>query len=247
MAPPRKKRRLPIISPTPIPAARHRATLGGRDQARPSELPTKEGALRSRGSFAVDASVLVPEKESPISSRRCEGRWRRTPSGGELADNEYFGRLNRRGLTVATDQSRQANSAHRAMVAAEINLPENRKGSRRHCLARGCDPRTIVNERGLGQVTRYSAIEAAVDAVIAPSRRKLRRQRRNEIGVLVVAGCEGDPSKANPQSFNAILKQKLTVPRGVIARSVDWQFLIFVKTEIALFHPYTDETENTMK
>jgi aspartyl-tRNA(Asn)/glutamyl-tRNA(Gln) amidotransferase subunit B len=75
----------------------------------------------------------------------------------------------------------------------------------------GGDPAEIVEKRGLKQVTDASAIEQAVDTIIAANPDKVADAKANAkaIGWFVGQVMKATGGKANPQAVNAVLKQKL--------------------------------------
>jgi len=77
----------------------------------------------------------------------------------------------------------------------------------------GGDPRTIVEQRGLRQVTDVSAIEAVVDEVIAKNPDKVgdAKTNRKAIGWFVGQVMKASGGKANPQVVNELLKKRLGV------------------------------------
>ena len=75
----------------------------------------------------------------------------------------------------------------------------------------GMDPRTIVETRGLQQVTDTGALEAAVDAIVTANPEKVE-QARNKPGMLgwfVGQVMKSTGGKANPQTVNVLLKERL--------------------------------------
>jgi len=77
--------------------------------------------------------------------------------------------------------------------------------------AEGGDPKRIVEERGMTQVTDPGAIEAAVDAVIAANPDKVAeiREKPKMAGWFVGQIMKATGGKANPQAVNDLLKMKL--------------------------------------
>jgi Asp-tRNAAsn/Glu-tRNAGln amidotransferase B subunit (PET112 homolog) len=77
----------------------------------------------------------------------------------------------------------------------------------------GGDPRRIVEERGMKQVTDTGAIEAAVDAVIAANPDKVEQVKAKPtmLGWFVGQVMRATGGKANPQAVNDILKSKLGI------------------------------------
>ena len=77
----------------------------------------------------------------------------------------------------------------------------------------GGDPKKLVEERGMKQVTDTGAIEAAVDAVIAANADKVEqvRLKPSMVGWFVGQVMKATQGKANPQAVNAIIKEKLGI------------------------------------
>jgi aspartyl-tRNA(Asn)/glutamyl-tRNA(Gln) amidotransferase subunit B len=76
----------------------------------------------------------------------------------------------------------------------------------------GKDAGTIVKEKGLVQISDESAIEKAVDEVIAKHPQEAGRFRAGEeklLGFLVGQVMKATKGKANPQMLNELLKKKL--------------------------------------
>ncbi len=77
----------------------------------------------------------------------------------------------------------------------------------------GGDPKTIVEARGMKQVTDAGAIERAVDAVIAanPDKAEQAKAKPTMLGWFVGQVMKTTGGKANPQAVNDLLKAKLGV------------------------------------
>ncbi len=75
----------------------------------------------------------------------------------------------------------------------------------------GADPRIIVEERGMKQVTDTGAIEKIIDEVIAANSDKVEqaKEKPSMIGWFVGQVMKASQGKANPQTVNAMLKDKL--------------------------------------
>jgi aspartyl-tRNA(Asn)/glutamyl-tRNA(Gln) amidotransferase subunit B len=71
----------------------------------------------------------------------------------------------------------------------------------------------IVDQRGMRQVTDTSAIEAAVDAIIAANPDKVEQVKAKPtmLGWFVGQVMKQTGGKANPQAVNDLLKAKLGV------------------------------------
>lgn len=77
--------------------------------------------------------------------------------------------------------------------------------------ARGVDPRVLVEERGLRQVTDASAIDLAVDAVIAANADKAEQAKSKPgmLGWFVGQVMKTTGGKTNPQAVSDALKRRL--------------------------------------
>jgi aspartyl-tRNA(Asn)/glutamyl-tRNA(Gln) amidotransferase subunit B len=76
----------------------------------------------------------------------------------------------------------------------------------------GKDAESIVKEKGLLQISDESAIEKAVDEIIAKHPAEVERFKAGEeklLGFLVGQVMKATKGKANPQMLNDLLKKKL--------------------------------------
>ena len=77
----------------------------------------------------------------------------------------------------------------------------------------GGDPRAIVEERGLQQITDVAAIEQLVDDIVARNPDKVADAKANPkaIGWFVGQVMKASGGKANPQAVNDLLKTKIGI------------------------------------
>jgi aspartyl-tRNA(Asn)/glutamyl-tRNA(Gln) amidotransferase subunit B len=77
----------------------------------------------------------------------------------------------------------------------------------------GGDPRALVEERGMKQVTDTGAIEKVVDDIIAANPDKVAQAQAKPalMGWFVGQVMKSSGGKANPQVVNDILKSKLGI------------------------------------
>src|SRR5262249_7513651 len=77
----------------------------------------------------------------------------------------------------------------------------------------GGDPRALVENRGMKQVTDLSAIEKGGDDIIAanPDKAGQVKDKPPSLGWFVGQVMKASGGKANPQSVNDLLKSKLGV------------------------------------
>ncbi|MFM7347805.1 MAG: Asp-tRNA(Asn)/Glu-tRNA(Gln) amidotransferase subunit GatB [Tagaea sp.] len=160
-----------------------------------------------------DASVLVAEKEQAAFFEEV-AKGRKDP---KLAANwvivELFGALNKLGKDV-TNSPVSAKG-----LAGLLDLIENDTISGRIAkdvfaimVETGKDAASIVEEKGLKQVTDTGAIDAAIAKVMAENEAKVAEYRAGKVtlfGWFVGQVMKGTGGKANPAKVNEILKAKL--------------------------------------
>ena len=180
------------------------------------ELPDeKKARLVKAGLSAYDATVLVAEKESADYFEAMLATGIEAKAAANWLNNEYFGRLNKAGLAITDGPvSAQANAAIVKMVAANTISGKIAKDLLDIVWSEGGDPVAIVEARGLKQVTDTSAIEKAVDAVIAANPQKVEEVKAKPKMASWFTGqvMKATGGKANPGVVNAILKQRLGLP-----------------------------------
>jgi aspartyl-tRNA(Asn)/glutamyl-tRNA(Gln) amidotransferase subunit B len=184
-----------------------------RDQL--PELPDAKRArfIEAYGLPAYDAGVLVMERSSAdFFEETAKGRDAKLAANWVI--NELFGRLNKEGLDVR--QSPVSSSALGAiidLISTEVISGKLAKDLFEIVWSEGGDPHEIVEQRSMKQVTDTSAIEAAVDAVIAahPDKVAQAKEKPTMLGWFVGQVMKQTSGKANPQSVNDLLKRKLGV------------------------------------
>jgi aspartyl-tRNA(Asn)/glutamyl-tRNA(Gln) amidotransferase subunit B len=180
------------------------------------ELPDEKRRrfMAELGLSAYDASVLVADRATAAYFEAvAAGR-----DGKQAANwviNELLGALNRAGLDiesspVSADQlgallDLQQEGVISGKIAKEVFdiLWREEEG----------EPRAIVEERGLKQVTDVGAIEAIVDEVVAANADKAAQAKANPklVGWFVGQVMKASGGKANPQAVNELLRDKLDV------------------------------------
>ncbi len=179
------------------------------------ELPDEKKArfVRDYAIPAYDAGVLVAERELADYYETLA-----TGADPKLAanwlNNEILGRLNRDGLSIADcPVSAAANGAILAMIADGTISGKIAKDVLDIVWSEGGDPKRIVEERGLRQVTDTSAIEKAVEAVIAANPAKVEEVKAKPklIGWFVGQVMKETGGKANPKAVNDVLKTRLGI------------------------------------
>ena len=180
------------------------------------ELPdAKKARFVALGLSAYDAAVLVAERETADYFEAMLANGADAKAAANWLNNEYFGRLNKAGLALADGPiPAKSNSAIVQMVAANVISGKTAKDLCDIVWSEGGDPRAIVEARGLRQVTDTSAIEKAVDAVIAANPDKVEEVKAKPKLAAWFVGqvMKQTGGKANPQAVNAILKTRLGLP-----------------------------------
>ena len=138
----------------------------------------------------------------------------RQVSRRQLAE-QYFGRLNRDGLSITdVPVSAAANNAIIQMVADKTISGKIAKDLLDIVWTEGGDPRQVVEARGMKQVTDTGAIDAAIEAVIAANPDKVEEVKAKPSAANWFVGqvMKQTGGKANPAAVNAALKTRLNLP-----------------------------------
>ena len=183
------------------------------------ELPDEKKArfMRDYALSGYDADVLVAEREmaeyfETVVSGGDAGSRRDPKLAANWVINELFGRLNKEGAEIAA-----------APVSAEqlgVILDLIGDGTISGKIAKdvfeivwteGGDPRALVEQRGLKQVTDLAAIKKIVDDIVGKNPDKVADAKANPkaIGWFVGQVMKGSGGKANPQAVNDLLRKKL--------------------------------------
>jgi aspartyl-tRNA(Asn)/glutamyl-tRNA(Gln) amidotransferase subunit B len=180
------------------------------------ELPDEKRArfVKEYGVSGYDAGVLVAEREL-ADYYEALAKGVDPKLAANWLNNEILGRLNRDGKSIAeVPVSAAANNAIIAMIADNTISGKIAKDLLDIVWSEGGDPREVVESRGLKQVTDVSAIEAAVDAVIAANPAKVEEVKAKPklAGWFVGQVMKQTGGKANPAAVNAVLKARLNLP-----------------------------------
>jgi aspartyl-tRNA(Asn)/glutamyl-tRNA(Gln) amidotransferase subunit B len=182
------------------------------------ELPdAKKARFRADyGLSAYDAGVLVAERETAAFFEAVveagNGRRRDAKLAANWVINELFGRLNREGRDIAQSPVSAAQLGALLDLMSEGAISGKiAKDVFEIAWVEGGDPRAIVDQRGLKQVTDLGAIEKVVDEIVAANPDKVARARTNPkaVGWFVGQVMKASGGKANPQAVNDLLKAKL--------------------------------------
>lgn len=179
------------------------------------ELPDEKKArfVRDYGLSAYDADVLVAEKETADYYEACASG-RDAKAAANFVINELFGRLNKEGKDIASSPVSAAQIGAIVDLIADGTISGKiAKDLFEIVFTEGGDPRALVEERGMKQVTDTGAIEAAVDAIIAANPDKVAQVQAKPtmLGWFVGQVMKQTGGKAAPQTVNDLLKAKLGI------------------------------------
>jgi aspartyl-tRNA(Asn)/glutamyl-tRNA(Gln) amidotransferase subunit B len=183
------------------------------------ELPDakKSRFMRDYALSAYDADVLVAERdiaeyfETVVKGDDCG---RDAKLAANWVSNELTGRLNREGrdITAAPVSAARLGSILDLIADGTIS-GKIAKDVFEIVWNEGGEPRTIVEQRGLKQVTDLSAIEKIVDDIVGKNPDKVADAKTNPkaIGWFVGQVMKASGGKANPQAVNDLLKKKIGI------------------------------------
>src|SRR5215218_2417837 len=179
------------------------------------ELPDAKKArfMADYGLSLYDAGVLVAERASAdFFEAAAKGRDGKTAANWVI--NELFGRLNREGHGIE-DSPVSAGQLGTIidLIGEKVISGKIAKDLFEIVWSESGDPRAIVEQRGLKQVTDTGAIEAAVDAILQanPDKAAQAKDKPTLLGWFVGQTMKATAGKANPQAVNDLLKRKLGI------------------------------------
>src|SRR5215475_13983369 len=178
------------------------------------ELPDAKKArfMRDFSLSAYDAGVLVAERET-ADYFETVAKGRNGKAAANWVINELFGRLNKEGLAIVNSPvaATQVGSILDLVKDGTISGKTAKDLFEIVWSEPGGDPRAIVEQRGMKQVTDTGAIEKVVDEIIAKNPDKVADAKSNPkaIGWFVGQVMKSSGGKASPQAVNDILKRKL--------------------------------------
>ena len=179
------------------------------------ELPDEKRArfIEAFGLSPYDAGVLVADAESAdFFETVAAGRDAKLAANWVMGD--FFGALNRVGKGIADSP---VTSAHLGelidLITAEVISGRIAKDVFEIMVETGEAPSRVVEERGLKQVTDSSAIEKAVDEVIAANPKQVEqvKAKPQTLGWFVGQVMKATGGKASPQAVNDLVKAKLGI------------------------------------
>ena len=179
-------------------------------------LPELPDARRARyvnefGLSAYDASVLVAEKETAAFYEEvAAGRDPKMAANWVMGD--FFAMLNRMGRGIEDSPVSAKHLGALLDLIADRTLSGKMAKEVLEAMGEtGKPPGTIVEERGLRQVTDTGAIEAAVDAILAANPDKIAQYREKPtlFGWFVGQVMKAMKGQGNPALVNEVLRAKL--------------------------------------
>jgi aspartyl-tRNA(Asn)/glutamyl-tRNA(Gln) amidotransferase subunit B len=202
---------LPPVVVTPALVERMRGTL--------PELPRARAARYQRelGLSAYDAGLLVADRPVAEFFDATLAAYGQGPEAAKKVANWLDGEVAR--LANERGEAPAAWKLTPARLAAILKLLDAQtlggpgaKQVLEEVFATGAEPDEVVRAKGLAQVSDTSAIEAAVDQVLAASAAEVERYRggnKKLMGFFVGQVMKAMKGKGNPGIVNQLLKQKL--------------------------------------
>jgi aspartyl-tRNA(Asn)/glutamyl-tRNA(Gln) amidotransferase subunit B len=177
------------------------------------ELPDEKKArfLRDFALSAYDADVLVAERTT-ADYFEAVAQGRDAKAAANWVINDLTARLNREAKDIAASPvSAPQLAAILDLIAEGVISGKIAKELFDIVWSEGGDPRQLVDARGLKQVTDVSAIEQVVEEIIAKNPDKVAQAKAKPtmIGWFVGQVMRASGGKANPQTVNDLLKQRL--------------------------------------
>src|SRR5690242_7345173 len=201
--------------PDLLPVALDEAFISGVRSSLP-ELPDQKAARFSSqyGLSAYDAGVLTASRELAAYYEEVA---REVPAEPKLAANWVMGELaaalNKEGLEISSGKLPAARLAGLLKRIADQTISGKiAKEVFEAMWASGGTADAIIEEKGLKQITDSSAIERAIDEVMAKNPGQLADYRSGKdklFGFFVGQVMKATGGKANPAQLNDLLKKKL--------------------------------------
>ena len=195
------------------------ADMGGGDRKIPARTAGREESPADQGRVCRPMTPRCWWRSARL--RIISRPWSRHGADAKAAanwlNNEYFGRLNKAGLSIADGPVSAKANAEIVMMVAEATISGK--------IAKdvldiewaektGAPRAAIVEARGMKQVTDTSAIDAAIEAVIAANPDKVEEVKAKPKLAAWFVGqvMKQTGGKANPAAVNAALKAQLNLP-----------------------------------
>jgi aspartyl-tRNA(Asn)/glutamyl-tRNA(Gln) amidotransferase subunit B len=155
--------------------------------------------------------VLVAERSLAVYFEAV-AKGRDAKAAANWVINELTGRLNKEGKEIAdTPVSAGQLGAVLDLMKEGTISGKIAKDLFEIVWSEGGDPRVLVEQRGMKQVTDMGAIEKVVDEIVAKNPEKAAevKTKPQALGWFVGQVMKASGGKANPQSVNELLKRKL--------------------------------------
>ncbi|MGV6811570.1 MAG: Asp-tRNA(Asn)/Glu-tRNA(Gln) amidotransferase subunit GatB [Brevirhabdus sp.] len=178
------------------------------------ELPDAKKArfVSDFGLTEYDADVLTAEAENAAFFEDVVGAAQDGKLAANWVINELFGRLKKddRDITSSPVGPTQLGAIIK-LIKSDAISGKIAKDLFEIVYTEGGDPDTIVEERGMKQVTDTGAIEAAVDEIIAANPAQVEKAKENPklAGWFVGQVMKATGGKANPKAVNELVARKL--------------------------------------
>jgi aspartyl-tRNA(Asn)/glutamyl-tRNA(Gln) amidotransferase subunit B len=177
------------------------------------ELPDEKWARfrRDYGLSLYDAFLLIDQRAT-ADYFEAVAKGRDAKLAANWVINELFGRLNKEGKDITSSPVSPDQLGSLVELIADGTISGKiAKDLFEIVWSEGGDPRAIVEQRGMKQVTDVGAIEKTVDEIIAKHPDKVADAKTNPkaIGWFVGQVMKSSGGKASPQAVNEILKKKL--------------------------------------
>ena len=179
------------------------------------ELPDekKQRLIEKQGISVYDASILVTEK-AIADYYEAVAKGRDGKAAANWVINDLLGALNKAGKAIEESPvSPEQLGGIIDLIKEGVISGKIAKDLFEIVWNEGGDPKTLVEERGLKQVTDTGAIEKAVDDVIAANPDKVEQAKAKPTlaGWFVGQVMKATGGKANPQAVNELVKAKLGI------------------------------------
>jgi aspartyl-tRNA(Asn)/glutamyl-tRNA(Gln) amidotransferase subunit B len=181
------------------------------------ELPDdkKKRFVEQYGLPAYDAEVLVAERAAAEyfeEAARSDGEPRDAKLVANWIISELFGALNRSGTPIEQSRVRAADLGDLVHLVQEgIISGRIAKDVFQAMLESGEGPGTIIDRKGLRQISDTSELETIADELIAANPGQVQSYRNNPkvIGWFVGQVMKATEGQANPRVVNQVLQRKL--------------------------------------
>jgi aspartyl-tRNA(Asn)/glutamyl-tRNA(Gln) amidotransferase subunit B len=179
------------------------------------ELPDDKRArlIETLGLSTYDASIIVSDKAiADYYEKVAEGRDGKAAANWVI--NDLLGALNKAGKDIdESPVSPEQLGAVIDLIKEGVISGKIAKELFEIVWNEGGDPRALVEERGMKQVTDTGAIEKAVDEVIAanPDKAEQAKAKPTMAGWFVGQVMKATGGKANPQAVSDLVKARLGI------------------------------------